>query len=208
MRIDLVRARQRLDDPLRQRLDIGGVAGIAYHDGEFVAAQAAAHRILVHQLCETFGDTAQEAVADRVAERVVDRLEPVEIDHHEGAAARPFVRIRHRARQRFVDHQAVGQAGQRVEACHAVDLVGGGALFGDVGADAAETAEGAAFVEPRAGGEFPPAFLAIDEDGQAQVAEAFAALQFVGERAQARGEIAGFPRRPGKHLEEGHAPRS
>ena len=69
----------------------------------------------------------------------------------------------------------------------------------------AEPAEAAAIVEARAGGQLPPAFLAADVDGQAQVAEALAALQLVGKGAQARSEAARLPRGAGEHLEEGHA---
>ena len=59
-----------------------------------------------------------------MAQRVVDSLEPVQIDHQEGASAAPAVRLDHGIAKCFGNMQAVRQAGERVIARHTVDLVG------------------------------------------------------------------------------------
>ena len=60
------------------------------HD-ELVAAEAAERVDLPHHAMQPRGDRLQQLVADRVAERVVDRLEVVEVDEqrrHRGLLAR------------------------------------------------------------------------------------------------------------------------
>ena len=88
-------------------------------------------------------------VADRVAERVVDVLEPVEVDQEQRAALLPVRGVAQRFVERLAHHRAVGQAGQRIEPGEAGDLLLGAALLGEVGADPAEAEEAAAFVEDR-----------------------------------------------------------
>ncbi len=59
---------------------------------------------MLHQLTQTFGHPDQQPVADRMTQRVVDRFEAIEVDHHE---ARPVVVARgrvERTRKRLVDH--------------------------------------------------------------------------------------------------------
>jgi hypothetical protein len=85
--VDDIGAADRRDEALREapRRRIGR-GDIVEHDGEFVAAEAAAGHAAFHQALEPRRDLREQLVADRVAERVVDRLEPVEVDHQQRAA--------------------------------------------------------------------------------------------------------------------------
>ena len=71
------------------------------------------------------------AVADRMAERIVDLLELVEIDEQHGAAVERARRAQ-RVLELVVEEGAVRQAGDGVEARHVVDLGLGGLALGDV----------------------------------------------------------------------------
>ena len=53
-------------------------------DGELVAAEPHHHIGLAAEFLENSGDVLQQGVTDRMAERIVDRLEPVKIDQHQG----------------------------------------------------------------------------------------------------------------------------
>ena len=77
------------------------------------------------------GDRGQQPVADRMAERVVDLLELVEIDEQHGAAVERARRAQ-RVLELVVEEGAVRQAGHGVEARHVVDLGLGGLALGDV----------------------------------------------------------------------------
>ncbi len=86
------------------------------HGLELVAAEAADLAMIAHHRLQPVGDLAQQRVADRVAERVVDVLEAVEIDQEQRAALLAVGRVAQRLVERLAHHRAVGQAGQRVEA--------------------------------------------------------------------------------------------
>ena len=75
---------------------------------------------------------AQERVADRVAQGVVDLLEVVEIKQHHcnGFAAAPGAR--QGTGQPIVEQHAVGQAGQGIVQCQVADLLLGGFALADV----------------------------------------------------------------------------
>ena len=59
---------------------------------------------------ERRADALQELVADPVAERVVDVLEPVEVDEQHADAAAAALRLRDRLREPLVQQQPVGQS--------------------------------------------------------------------------------------------------
>jgi hypothetical protein len=87
-------------------------------------------------------------VAGDVAEGIVDRLEPVEVDQQDRALL--AARSRRRARAEVLEQlQPVGKAGEGVVPGHVGDAVGGLARLGDVGADAVIADEAAALAEVR-----------------------------------------------------------
>src|ERR1700710_641382 len=81
----------------------GGAEGSSGRSGGGGARRAAAH--------EPGGAAAQQLVADRVAERVVDALEVVEVDEHHGHLARGarLERLAHL----LAEQRAVRGAGER-----------------------------------------------------------------------------------------------
>jgi hypothetical protein len=98
------------------------------HDCKFVPAQAR-HRIIgsYHPL-QPFRDRAKQRVADRMAKRIVDALEPIEIEKHHRDAIAPAKRLFHL----ILEQHAIGQIGQRVVPRHMDDLGLGLAAFGDI----------------------------------------------------------------------------
>ena len=99
-------------------MSAAGLVGVRLggEDAELVAALANDGVLVAHGLGERVGHLPQELVADRVPERVVDLLEPVEVDDDErqrpavAAVARELV-----AEQPF-EQAVVAHAGQRVAA--------------------------------------------------------------------------------------------
>ena len=96
-------------EPRRNRLDqIERRAGDNHH--EFVSTVTADQVLRPRAALEQRTDVAQDAVADKVSERVVDCLEIVEIeqnDAHRRALSKKFLRLRH-------DEAAIEDAGQLV----------------------------------------------------------------------------------------------
>src|SRR5262245_3853175 len=81
-----VRVRKSRDDlPYPVRVEPSAALGrLDQQDGELVAAVAGDDVDPARVLHEDLTDVAQGLVADRVAELVVDALEAVEIEHHDG----------------------------------------------------------------------------------------------------------------------------
>ena len=101
------------------------------HDREFVAAEPCHRVVLGDAFAEPAGDFLQQRVADRMAERVVDVLEMIEIEaeHRELIAAPDEPQ---RLFELFAEQRPVRQIGQRVMARHMRDLLLGRLPFGDV----------------------------------------------------------------------------
>ncbi len=84
-----------------------------------------------------------------MTQRIIHRLEAVEVDHQEGTTCPPFGGIGYGVAKRLVEHQPVGQRGERVKPREIGDLLGGFALGGDIRTDSAETGVAAGLVEDR-----------------------------------------------------------
>ena len=93
------------------------------HRLELVAAEPADLALARRSRGEPLGDLLEQRVADRMAERVVDVLEAVEIDQEQGAAAGRAALVLQRLVERAPHQHAVGQAGQRIVFGEAVDLL-------------------------------------------------------------------------------------
>jgi hypothetical protein len=203
--VDHIGAADRCDEPLGEIFGGFGRRHIVEDHGKFVAAEAAAGHAAFDQPFEPGRNLCEQLVADRVAQRVIDRLEPVEVDHQQRAARLGFERVVQRARQILVQAEAIRQAGEIVEARHLGDLFGGRALFGDVRPDAAKAEELARFVEARRSGKLPPARRTVDRYRHDQVRKAFAPLHPFGHVVQAFGEESRFPGVARKRLQQRHA---
>ena len=202
MMIDHVGFRQTVDHPFRQIADHARRARIADHDRKFVAAQTAHHLMVAHQRLQPRRNLREQLVAGHVAKRIVDRLEPVQIDHQQRTAPAPLRGITQRLAHRLGQLQAVGQLGQRVVARKIGDLFRRIALLGDVRSDPAEPGEPAQFVAHGRARKLPPAFLAEDRHLHQQAREILAVLEAFGQIVKAGGELSAFPAGPGDHLEQ------
>ena len=111
------------------------VAG-ALQDRELVAAEPRHQIGLARAADEPLRGLLQQCVADRMAERVVHRLELIEVeDEHVEPLAVP-VQARERLLDRLEEQHAVGEAGQRVMMRHVIDLRLGLLALRDVDDDA------------------------------------------------------------------------
>ena len=109
------------DDALGERGGLVRVTqGILQHD-ELVAAEAGDDVGAAHGVAQPVGHGAQQLVAARVAQRIVDLLELVEVDEVDGE--RPAAaQARHRGVHLVAEKRAVGQAGERIVAGQLIDL--------------------------------------------------------------------------------------
>ena len=111
---DHIGSRDLLDQRSGERFEQADVDRAGKHRLELVAAEAADLAVVAHHRLQALGDLAKQRVADRVAERVVDVLEPVEIDHEQRAALLAMGGVAQRFVERLPHHCAVRQAGQRI----------------------------------------------------------------------------------------------
>ena len=102
------------DDPLAQAADVGFALGADLDDGEFVAADAGDGVGLAQQRAQPVADLLDELVAGIVAERVVDLLEAVEIEHEQGDLLARAAVAGQRLAQAVFEQGAVGEAGELV----------------------------------------------------------------------------------------------
>ena len=78
-------------------------------DGELVAAEPGDHVVATQGAGEPLGDAADELVADRVAERVVDILEVVEIDVEHGRGRTALAHLLDHGLEPLAEEDAIGQ---------------------------------------------------------------------------------------------------
>ena len=101
------------------------------NDGEFVAAEPGRHIGLAEATAQALGDALEQLIADRMAERVVDALELVDVDiEHRQLLARPY-RLQ-RLFQPLAEQDPVRQVGQPVVMRQMRDLLVGACALGDV----------------------------------------------------------------------------
>ncbi len=102
------------DDPALAGRLLGPLAEVLEHDHEFVAPETGNRIPLAHAAAQPLADLLQQAIAHVVPERVVERLEIVEIDEQQRALALAAHARRDGYPQTIVQQAAVRQAGQRV----------------------------------------------------------------------------------------------
>ena len=143
MTVHLVRRGEALDDLLGDPRGIGGVADVAQEYREFVAAEACHGVGLPDALTESSRRFAQQAIADRVTESVIDVLEAIEIHEQQGGMLSSRA-VRRSVHQLGHEILAVGQLGQQVVVGAFLDVCLGAFDVGDVGVDADDIAIGGA----------------------------------------------------------------
>ena len=77
---EIVGRAHRFADPPRQDRGVERLLDAGLDDGEFVAADARDGVGVAHAMAQPLGHHLEQLVADRMAERVVDALEAVEIE--------------------------------------------------------------------------------------------------------------------------------
>ena len=119
---------------MRRRDHRGILVGtdVAQEHDELVAAEPRDVVLRAHDLAQARCDRAQQAIAGRMAERVVDLLELIEVDEQQRRQVRPVVRIRELALDFVLEADPVGQPGQLVEAREVIDARLRVASLGDV----------------------------------------------------------------------------
>ncbi len=112
--VDGQRLIDRRDDPLRQRVESRRrrVAG-DQHD-ELVAAHARYQAVAADHAGEPVADRAQQTIAERVAERVVDVLETIEVEKHHRDARVTVARTAELVAQALGEPGAIRQRGELV----------------------------------------------------------------------------------------------
>ena len=126
---------RRRDDPhdlLGHRGDAVGVRRIDLYNGEFVGAQSRDGVGLAHAILDPPSHRLQQLVADRMAERVVDFLEVVEVDQMDRRQLPGAARLTQHLFQAVAEQRAVGEPRQRVVARHVLRAFLGRLAVGDV----------------------------------------------------------------------------
>ena len=130
------RVAQLGEDPVGDADRVARVLHVRQEDPELVAGQARERVVGADALLQQLGEGDQQAVADRVAEAVVDVLEAVEVEAEDGEGGAALADAGEGRVEVLPEGLAVGEAGQRV-----VQRVVAGALLagaqGDLGAAAA-----------------------------------------------------------------------
>ena len=91
-----------------------GARKVLEQDGELVAAEPRSGVLGTQAAGQPLRGRAQQLVADRVAEAVVDRLEVVEIDEHHGELTVVAPGARERQCEAILEQRPVGEAGEIV----------------------------------------------------------------------------------------------
>ena len=146
MTVDFERLLERARQPLGQPFGVLAAFGHGLQHHELVAAEARDHVARLDDGAEPVRHFLEQLVADGMAERVVDRLEAVEIDQVDGDAVLGLVRFLEHPGDAFAELGAIGEPGQFVEFGEMRDAFLRALAFGDVLADR-DRADLAAFAE-------------------------------------------------------------
>ena len=153
---DGVRARQAVDDALRELRQIR-LRGHARHNHlEFVTAKPPDLSTSTHFVGQPESDQPQQRVASRVAKCIVDRLEAIEIKQEYRAAVLPPDRADECVVERPAKSFAVGKPRKRVLARQPVEFDLRLPHLGQVGGEAAKAEEVAELIVHRPSRDRPP----------------------------------------------------
>ena len=119
---DVDRLLRRVEDARRQRHGVVARRRTFHEDEELIAADPGHGVVVARRDAQPFGQLADDIVARRVSERVVDRLEAVDVDEQDRQllaqpADRPgrAIGAQQGLREAVLEQHAIGQSGQRVE---------------------------------------------------------------------------------------------
>jgi hypothetical protein len=103
---------------------------------EFVAAHARDRILFAQRSLQPRGDRLEQLVAGRMAQRVVDDFEAIEVEKHHRQRMLHPPRVRQRDREPVAEEAAIRQAGQRIVIGLILDLLFHPLALGDVARDA------------------------------------------------------------------------
>jgi hypothetical protein len=112
--LDDVRRPELAQQVLRDRCGVGRIAHFLQHHDELVAAEPRHGVAAAQRPRQPRRHLLEDLVADVVAERVVDVLEPVEVEEHQRHAGAVAARVHERLAQAVGEQVAVGEAGEAV----------------------------------------------------------------------------------------------
>ncbi len=112
--VDRVGRADRGDQALGHRHHLGVVVADRGNHRELVAAEAGHQVVAAQRVRQPQRNAADQFVADRMAERVVDVLEMVEIDIEHGGRRRAGAHLFDHRLQPLAEENAVGQAAERI----------------------------------------------------------------------------------------------
>jgi hypothetical protein len=130
--VDDERLVQDRQQPVGKGAETVQVLDVLGHHQELVGAQPDGGVLDPGAPAQPVGHLAEQQVAGLVAERVVDRLEPVDVEVHEADLQPAATGQRHGVPQAVGQRAPVGQAGERVGERPADQVVLGAAAVGDV----------------------------------------------------------------------------
>jgi hypothetical protein len=111
-----------LHDPLAERHRLLSRRDVLDHDGELVAAQPRQRVLWAQESAQALGHLQEHSVTDEVPDRIVDQLEPVQVEEQHRDEAVAALEPAQRLLQAVHEHRAVGHAGQRVRAGLALEV--------------------------------------------------------------------------------------
>jgi hypothetical protein len=115
---DPERMGDRVEEPLRDAGEQRRFLEILDDDHELVAAEPRQQADLAQRMGKRAAHFLQQFVADPVTERVVDILEPVEVDEQHADATAVALRLRDRLREPLVQQQRLeGRSARRIAMC-------------------------------------------------------------------------------------------
>ncbi len=155
--IDRIGLRDHRDNLLGNFAQLAAIVDIREDHLELVAAKPADLGPVADDPGQALPHLLEQIVAGLMAQCVVDRLEPVEIDHHQRTAALGRLVGGQRRGEPVAHLVAVGEPRERIVHRHARGIAMTAAVFGDVATVAAVAGEIAFRVELRAPGDGPPA---------------------------------------------------
>ena len=114
VRVDRHRRHHRIEQLARHQPGMLGLGQVLDHQRELVTAEPR-HRVgLAQTAAQAHAHDRQQPVAGDVAQAIVDRLEAVQVEHHDGGDALVAARPGQRALETIVEQRAIGEAGQLV----------------------------------------------------------------------------------------------
>jgi len=172
-----------VNDPLGQRGQILAAVMTGQDHLEFIAAQPPDPPGFTHRALQPARHLFEQGIARRMAHRIVDLLEPVEIEHQNRTGAFTPAGGGENLFERAAHLHAVGKAGERIIMRKARDLLFGPALFRQVSPMTAEAAEVLVAVIDRTAGQRPPAFIAAGRCADFDIVEGRARRKMKGDGA-------------------------